>query len=99
MMFYSDVSYLRFFSHCGILRQTKTFHCNWFIFLSFDFTDKYFIDWFNRKRITLLGISPAILELAAVNIQNSGVTEKIDLIDGRPFQNGGKIFIVRINHA
>lgn len=34
------------------------------------------------KRVTLLDISPKILELAATNIQDAGLTEKIDLIDG-----------------
>ena len=34
------------------------------------------------KRVTLVDISPRILELAAVNIQDAGLTEKIDLIEG-----------------
>jgi len=34
------------------------------------------------KRVTLVDISPEILELAAVNIQNAGLTERIDLIEG-----------------
>ncbi len=34
------------------------------------------------KRVTLVDISPKILELAATNVQDAGLTEKIDLIEG-----------------
>jgi ubiquinone/menaquinone biosynthesis C-methylase UbiE len=34
------------------------------------------------QRVTLVHISPEILELAAVNIQNAEMTERIDLIEG-----------------
>lgn len=34
------------------------------------------------KRVTLVDISPRILGLAAINIQNAGLTERIDLIEG-----------------
>jgi ubiquinone/menaquinone biosynthesis C-methylase UbiE len=34
------------------------------------------------ERVTLLDISPKILELAAVNIRHAGLTEKINLIEG-----------------
>ena len=34
------------------------------------------------QRVTLMDISPKILELAAGNIQNAGLTDKIDLIEG-----------------
>jgi ubiquinone/menaquinone biosynthesis C-methylase UbiE len=34
------------------------------------------------KKVTLVDISPRILELAAMNIENAGLTEKIDLVKG-----------------
>lgn len=34
------------------------------------------------KRVTLVDISPKMLERAAINIQDSGLTEKIELIEG-----------------
>jgi ubiquinone/menaquinone biosynthesis C-methylase UbiE len=34
------------------------------------------------KRVTLVDISPKLLEIAANNIQNAGLTEKIDLLEG-----------------
>lgn len=34
------------------------------------------------KKVTLVDISPRILELAAVNIKNAGLTEMIDLVQG-----------------
>lgn len=34
------------------------------------------------QRVTLVDISPEILELATVNIQNAGMSERIDLIEG-----------------
>ncbi len=34
------------------------------------------------KKVTLVDISPRILELAAINIRNAGLTETIDLVEG-----------------
>ena len=34
------------------------------------------------KKVTLVDISPKVLELAALNIENAGLTETIDLLEG-----------------
>jgi ubiquinone/menaquinone biosynthesis C-methylase UbiE len=34
------------------------------------------------RKVTLLDISPRMLELAAINVQNAGLSERIDLVEG-----------------
>jgi ubiquinone/menaquinone biosynthesis C-methylase UbiE len=56
------------------------------------------------KKVTLVDISPRILELAALNIENAGLTEKIDLLEGditylEHFGDGEFSFIVCVGDS
>ncbi len=56
------------------------------------------------KKVTLVDISPRILELAALNIENAGLTETIDLLEGditnlAQFGDGEFSFIVCVGDS
>jgi ubiquinone/menaquinone biosynthesis C-methylase UbiE len=56
------------------------------------------------RKVTLLDLSPRVLELAAINIQNAGLTETIDVVEGditdlTRFKDGTFSFVVCVGDS